>query len=233
MNGAMSKALWRMEWRRLQNTFLLLFSGCMVLSLISLIFVDHPEVLTSFLQVWPFLSGLLLSAGAVSDDVEGGISPMILTLPVSRSSLWLSRVLIRLLLFLSIMAAWYFTLEIAGIHPGGGHLNFGMTSKVHMYILSGLLMFAIGLVGTTMMRNTFETTIAAGIAGMLAMGVLRSLGTSTAVWVGYAVTIAMFALAGRDLFLCREPFEWPTLRLRALIWVAGIAGILFVINGVG
>lgn len=232
MNGAMNRALWRMEWRRMRNVFLLLFSGCMILSLISLVLVDNTAALTPFLLVWPFLSGLLLSAGIVSDDMEAGVSPMILALPVSRSSLWLSRVLIRLVMFVSILAAWYCTLMIAGIHPGDREYNFGMTTGSPMLIMCGLLMFAVGLICTTMMRNTFESAIAAGVAGILAMGALRSLGTGTGIAAGYTVTIVMFALAGRDLFLCREPFEWHALRLRALGWIAGISVILIVVTAV-
>jgi ABC-type enterochelin transport system permease subunit len=102
-----------------------------------------------------------------------------------------------------------------------------------MFVLSGAVMFSAGLIGTTMMRNTFETAIMAGIIGMLAMGALRSLGTSSALLAGYAVTIVLFVLAGRDLFLCREPFEWHALRLRAFVWLMGILGILVAVNGVG
>ena len=232
MNGAMSRALWRLEWRRLRSIFLLLFSGCMMLSLISLVLADNTEVLTEFLLVWPFLSGLLLSAGTVSDDMETGVSPVILALPLSRSSLWLNRVLIRLVMFVSILAAWYGTLVIAGIHPGAREFNYGMTTGVTKLILCGLLMFAVGLIATTLMRNTFESAIAAGVTGILAMGALRSLGTGTGISTGYMVTIALFALAGRDLFLCREPFEWHALRLRVLAWVVGILGVIVAINAV-
>lgn len=230
MNGAMRQALWTLEWKRLQSGFILLLAGFVLLNLIAVLVFDTFDALTLFLVVWPVLSGLLLSAGLVSDDAQSGILPLMLSLPVSRASLWLHRVLFRFGLFLVIITAWYLTSVIGGFQVGSWDRGSTIVPTHVLLIMAGCLMFAAGLVGTTIMRNSFEAAIASGITGLLAIAVLRTLQNDVSHLAGCAVMIAGLVLAGRDLFLCREPLD--CLRVRLLMWMAGLWGMLVLVDWV-
>ncbi len=213
MTSVMVKTLCNLEWHRLKGVVVLLSAGYTLFAVISGLYsygqAPFVEMIYEMLFIaLPFLAGLVLSAGMISGDAAENIQPLILSQPVSRSSLWLTRMVFRLMLFLLVMLLW---LSLNQLFPLKAY-----PAPLSKLFLTGILMFCIGLIVTNITRSSFESAIIAGTSGIIIMTLLRD------TWFATIVLIPVLAVAARDLFVSREPLEWQALMKRMACWFLGI-----------
>ncbi len=178
---------------------------------------------SGFHFILPFLAGILFSVGIIADDLQQRTWPTILSLPISRSRFWNIRVAGRFMLFLTFLALWrivpvYFPLET---------LPWSVkTTPYTISFVAGLLAFAMGLFFTNLMRNTFESAIAAECCAVILIVVLRNTANELIGFVLTLITLIIITVAARKLFLCREPLEFTALVSRAAAWILILAAVI-------
>jgi ABC-type transport system involved in multi-copper enzyme maturation permease subunit len=232
MNSTIAKALWTLEWKRLKPVLILFTVGYLVLFVMKDGLVHFlPDVVAGIVYALPFLIGLIMSSGMVSDDTQSGRLPSIATLPVSRSQLWLTRLVFRFGLFLILMSIWFlFFSNVYMKIPIWRHSQHMGFPPPFYLLMTGCLLFCAGMISTLLFRGSLESSVGAGVIGIFLMSLLQSAASDRILLIGYLSAIALMAAASRDLFVCREPLEWQALLKRITGWLLGILVLVLIMT---
>lgn len=171
-----------LEWLRTKNMLIgiiAIYALLISLQFLPLIENEHYYITYALMaliySMLPFIAGLLLSSGIISEDIQNNTMDQLLALPVKRSMIWMIRHLTRAFLFSVILIIYLTTYPIVIQTLRHSLLILNIRDYALLSTLAACFLFSFGSVFSNLMENTFSSVLGGFTGGIVMLFLFRSI----------------------------------------------------------